>query len=255
MNNEFKISIITIVYNGAKHLENTIQSVISQTSKNYEYIIIDGGSNDGTLEIIKKYESHFAYWVSEKDNGIYNAMNKGLQAATGDYVWFINCGDGIYETNTIEILCKNITTETDLIYGETVLTDDDGKILGLRRKQAPENLNWKHFKDGMMVCHQSTLVKRTIAPEFSEKYRLSADYEWVMLSLQRAKKIVNSHQILSRYLEKGASTQNLIPSLKERFNIMRKYFGFFYALFKNILLAAGYFSFMSRSKGNYRAVE
>jgi len=250
-----KISIITIVYNGSKQIEATILSIIKQTYNNVEYIIIDGGSTDGTIETIKKYESGISYWKSEKDKGIYDAMNKGLRKATGDYVWFINSGDAIYDYDTVEKIIGRIPPETDFIYGETVIVNDNGDILGLRRKQAPENLNWKHFKNGMVVSHQSAIVKRDIAPLFNEKYFLSADYEWVMISLKNSEHIVNSHQILSKYLEKGATTSNLIPSLLERFNIMREHYGLLFALAKNIILATGYFSFISRSKGNYRPID
>ncbi len=250
-----KISIITVVFNDEEHLEGTIISVLEQSNSNFEYIIIDGGSTDGTLDIIKKYAERFSYWISEKDNGIYSAMNKGLRAATGDFVWFLNSGDQIHEKTTIDKLLKKVNRETDVIYGETVLINDNGKILGMRRKQAPENLTWKSFYTGMMVCHQSVLVRREIAPTYNEEYHFSADFEWVLVSLKNARKIVNYHQVLSRYLAEGTTTKNHKASLKERFNIMKKYFGLIPTILIHIWLAFTSFLFSLRNKGDYRPYE
>jgi glycosyltransferase involved in cell wall biosynthesis len=247
-----RISVITIVYNDVKHLEETILSVTEQTFDNIEYIIIDGGSTDGTLDVIKNHADKLSYWISEKDNGIYDAMNKGLRIASGDFVWFLNSGDQIHEKNTVEELVRQIDEETDVIYGETVLINDEGEILGMRRKQAPENLTWKSFFTGMMVCHQSVLVRRNVAPEYNEKYRFSADFEWVLVSLKKARKIVNSHQILSRYLEEGATTQNHKASLKERFDIMKRFFGFIPTVVVHIWLAFTSFLFSLQNKGDFR---
>src|SRR5688572_13647639 len=101
------VSIITIVYNNRDHIEGTIKSVLFQTFTDYEYIIIDGASNDGTVDIIKQYEDKLGYWISEKDKGIYDAMNKGLRAAKGKYVWFMNSGDKIAEADTLEKIVKS----------------------------------------------------------------------------------------------------------------------------------------------------
>jgi len=249
------VSIITIVFNDVKHIEGTIFSVINQGYHNIEFIIIDGGSNDGTIDIIKKHSTKFSYWKSEPDNGIYEAMNKGLRAASGDFVWFINSGDQIYEKNTIEKLVACIDQETDVVYGENVLIGEDGHILGMRRKKAPEKLTWKNFINGMMVCHQSVLVRRNMAPWYNEKYQFSADYEWVLLSLKKARKVVNARQILSRYLEEGMTTKNLKTSLNERFEIMKNYYGVIPTVIKYVWLGITYFLFIKKNKGNYRPVE
>jgi glycosyltransferase involved in cell wall biosynthesis len=255
MKKPVKISIVTIVFNDVKHLEETMLSVINQTYHNTEYIIIDGGSKDGTVDIIKKYSGKLGYWVSEKDKGIYDAMNKGLWQATGDFVWFINSGDRVHEKDTIEKFIGLIDEETDVVYGETVLINDSGDILGMRRKKAPENLNWKSFFTGMMVCHQSVLVRREIAPFYNEQYRFSADFEWVLVALKKARKIVNTHQILSRYLEEGATTQNHKASLKERFEIMKQYFGFLPTVLIHLWLAFTSFVFKFTNKGDYRPLK
>lgn len=248
-----KISIITIVFNDITHITSTILSVINQTYSNIEYIVIDGNSTDGTVDIIKKYADKINYWVSEKDSGIYDAMNKGLKAATGDFVWFINSGDQIHDNNTIEKFISKIDDKTDVVYGENVLINDEGSVLGLRRKKAPEKLTWKSFFTGMMVCHQSVLVRRDVAPIYNEQYRFSADFEWVLVSLKKARKIVNSHQILSKYLAEGTTTQNHKASLKERFTIMTQYFGYIPTVFIHIWLAftSALFSFFNKGD-NYR---
>ncbi len=129
MNNRPKVSIITVVYNGIAHLEQTIQSVLNQTYDNVEYIIIDGGSTDGTVELIKKYEESIAYWVSESDGGIYDAMNKGISNATGEIVGLINADDW-YETGTIEKVVETFqNSEVDVVHGSMEIISKMGVAL------------------------------------------------------------------------------------------------------------------------------
>ncbi|MCC8154007.1 MAG: glycosyltransferase [Tannerellaceae bacterium] len=223
-----RFSIITISYNAACCIESTIQSILSQSYPGIEYIIIDGGSTDGTREIIQKYKDRITSWVSEPDKGIYDAMNKGLARATGDYVWFMNAGDKLHEPDIIQKIVASLQTEKeipDILYGETALIDSTGKQVGMRRLKAPEKLTWKSFRWGMLVCHQSFIAKREIAPDFNTAYRLSADYDWCIQCLQKSSRIYNTHLILADYLEEGASTQNRKISLQERYEIMCKYYG------------------------------
>ncbi len=123
-NNQPLISIVTVVYNGEKFLEQTIKSVINQTCKNIEYIIIDGGSTDGTVDIIKKYEQKITYWISEKDRGIYDAMNKGAKLATGDFINFMNADDMIYCDNAVELIVENINNMDDTYYSRARIVSD-----------------------------------------------------------------------------------------------------------------------------------
>ncbi len=224
---EPKLSIITITYNAELFLEQTIQSIIKQTYTNIEYIIIDGKSKDKTVEIIQQHQAHISYWASESDTGLYDAMNKGLAKATGDYVWFVNAGDLIYDANTVRLLVDSIKTNTlpDIIYGETALINNKQELIGMRRLKAPKQLNWKSFQMGMLVCHQSFIVARKIATPYNLSYRLCADFDWCIRCLKEAKEIHNSHLILSRFLEDGISSQNRKRSLKERYQIMCKYYG------------------------------
>lgn len=221
-------SIITITYNASRWLERTILNVLSQSYPAIEYIIIDGASTDGTVDIIKRYESGISCWISEPDKGLYDAMNKGLEKATGDYVWFINAGDTLYTSNTVQqiaSLLQRKRTLPDIIYGETVVVDEYSKSLGMRRLKAPKQLSWKSFRMGMLVSHQSFVVKRTIAPLYDLRYRYSADVDWCIRCMKQAKVIYNTRLILSNFLEGGVSTTQRKDSLKERYAIMCRYYG------------------------------
>ena len=222
-------SIITVTYNASQWIERTIESVILQSYPNIEYIVIDGNSTDGTVEIIKNYESNNVRlkWISEPDNGLYDAMNKGLKLASGDYVWFINAGDELYSENTVQEIANMIDAENlpDIIYGETKIADEYGNFLAMRRLKTPEKLSWKSFKMGMLVCHQSFIVKREITELYDLQYRLTADYDWCIRCLKKANNVFNTKLILSRFLEAGLSAANRKESLKERYRIMCKNYG------------------------------
>lgn len=228
MNKQPKFTIITITYNASRWLERTVLSVLSQSYPNIEYMIIDGASTDGTVDIIKQYASGISYWISEPDKGLYDAMNKGLKQATGDYVWFVNAGDTLYTSDTVQrivVSLKKKVSLPDVIYGETAIVDAHGKSLGMRRLKAPAKLTWKSFRMGMLVCHQSFIAKREIAPLYDTHYRLVADYDWCIQCLKRAGKIHNTHLVLSNFLEEGLSSVQRKASLKERYEVMCKYYG------------------------------
>lgn len=225
-----KFTIITITYNAAHWLERTVLSILSQSYPNIEYLIIDGASTDGTVDIIKQYAPGIAFWISEPDKGLYDAMNKGLKHASGDYVWFINAGDMLQTADTIQRIVMKISKRRilpDIIYGETAIVNAEGKMVGMRRLRAPKNLTWKSFRMGMLVCHQSFIVKRSIVPEYDLHYRLSADYDWCIRCMKLAKSIYNTKIVLTDYLEDGLSTAQRSASLKERYEIMCKYYGKF----------------------------
>jgi glycosyltransferase involved in cell wall biosynthesis len=230
------VSIITVVFNSEQFIEETILSIINQDYPNIEYIVIDGGSKDRTPEIIKKYEKSIGKWISEKDKGLYDAMNKGLKIAEGDYVMFINSGDKICSSKTIKQIMDKINHKPDVIYGETEIIDADGKSLGMRRHSAPKNLSWKHFSKGMLVCHQSVLVKRSIAGNYNLNYKHSSDFDWLIRVLKKSELIVNAGQTISKFLEGGQTSTNLLPGLKERFRIMRNYYGLVPTIFNHIIL-------------------
>jgi len=244
------ISIITVVFNSQQFLESTILSIAMQESTNFEYIIIDGGSTDGTLEIIKKYPEVVDRWISEPDRGLYDAMNKGLKMAQGEYVWFINSGDKIYEDNTISLIesMVNQSVKPDVIYGETLIIDTEGREIGMRRLSVPDTLTWKKLIDGLVVCHQSIIVKRSIAPFYNTKFKISADYDWVLTALRNAKVIENSRLILSRYLDNGLSKNNIPRALRERFHVMRKNFGFGKTMGNHILIGFRFVNYVIKNR-------
>ena len=220
-------SIITVTFNASMFLEKTLQSVINQTYNNVEYIVIDGGSKDGTIDIIKNNTSNINYWISEPDNGIYDAMNKGLSIAKGDYVCFLNAGDSFQSSSTLTNLAEELKSRglPDIIYGETDLVNSNGEVISKRRLKAPQILTWKSFRMGMLVCHQAFFVKRDIAPEYDLQYRFSSDFDWCIRCMKKSEEIVNSKMRLINYLYEGTTTANRKASLKERYTIMCKYYG------------------------------
>ena len=222
-----RFSIITVTYNAFQWIERTILSVISQSYPDIEYIIVDGNSTDGTLDLINKYQSSITHWLSEPDEGLYDAMNKGLQLASGDYVWFINAGDTLYSGTTVQDIVNTLACKEfpDVIYGETEITDLEGNPLAMRRLRAPENLSWERFRMGMLVCHQSFLAKRTIAEFYDLHYRFAADYDWCIRCLKKADTVFNTRLILSRFMEAGMSAVNRKEALKERYKIMCDNYG------------------------------
>lgn len=242
MNKKIVFSIITVTYNAAPLLERTIKSILGQSEAgNIEFLIIDGGSTDGTVDMIRRYESDLAYWVSEPDKGLYYAMNKGIQKATGDYVWFMNAGDVIHTSATVEKLTRIAKTEyPDIIYGETNIVDREGRFVSERRLKAPAVLTWKSFKMGMLVCHQSFLTKREVAPLYDVKYRFSADFDWCIRSMKKAAVILNSGLVLSDYLEEGLTTGNRKASLKERLEIMKENYGVVTVILLHVWFAIRY---------------
>jgi glycosyltransferase involved in cell wall biosynthesis len=224
-----KFSIITVTYNAEKVLEDTIQSVIFQTYRNVEYIIVDGASKDHTLEIVNKYHNRINKVISEPDKGLYDAMNKGIQLATGDYLCFLNAGDKFHDSDTLQKIVHTLKGQElpDVIYGETAIVDEEGHFLHMRRLSTPAHLNWKSFKQGMLVCHQAFFANRELAINhlYDLQYRFSADFDWCIRIMKKAKCLHNTRLTLIDYLNEGMTTKNHKASLKERFCIMAKHYG------------------------------
>ncbi|TLX70935.1 glycosyltransferase [Labilibacter sediminis] len=242
-----KVSIITVVYNGQSTLEATIKSVAQQGYSNIEYIIVDGNSTDSTVDIIKANSLVVTTWISEPDKGIYDAMNKGIDLATGDYLWFMNSGDEIAHPNVLENIFKQ-NANADIYYGETVMIDEKGIEIGNRRLSTPEHLSWKSFKKGMLVSHQSFIVKKSLVSHYNLKYNFSADFEWCLLAMKKAHLIENTHLVLSRFLDGGITKQNIVPGLKERFRIMVHNYGLASTLYQHIFICIKFFSFLLKHK-------
>ena len=222
-----KFSIITVTYNAEKVLEDTIQSVISQTYHHVEYILVDGASKDGTLSIIDRYRDRITRIVSEPDKGLYDAMNKGIRLATGDYLCFLNAGDSFHEDDTLQQMVHTLPGSElpDVMYGETALVDKEGHFVRMRRLSAPKMLTWKSFRQGMLVCHQAFFAKRTLVEPYNLKYRFSADFDWCIRIMKKAHTLHNTRLTIIDYLDEGMTTRNRKASLKERFRIMTQHYG------------------------------
>jgi len=245
-----KLTVITIVYNNVRDIERTINSVLNQTYPKIEYIIIDGKSTDGTLAIIEKYRSKVSKIVSEPDKGIYDAMNKGLALATGDYVLFMNSGDEIFDEHTVQDIFDS-APGADIYYGETEMYNDAWQSLGRRRHEAPEQFDWKSFKYGMSISHQAIYIKRSIIAPYDLSYKYSSDIDWIIKAAKKASSIVNVHRYVAKYLVGGMSKKKHRESLKERFNIFTKYYGLIPNIINHIIIAVNLaFYFVKHQRTN-----
>ncbi len=217
------ITVITVVYNRVKYLEDTIKSVINQTYPNVEYIIIDGGSTDGTIDIIKKYEDHIDYWVSEPDKGIYDAMNKGISVTFGEWLNMLNSGDSYYSFMVIEnIFSKEVDMDVYGIAGSWVYDYKDNIILHLPNPYKILE------KPGWHINHQAFFYKKIthkILGLYSIDYRIASDHEYYFRLLMNKLKIVTHNSILIKFdLNQNASAS--IRSRWEDFLVRKKYVGF-----------------------------
>lgn len=195
-----KISIITINYNNIHGLQKTMHSVIEQTYHDIEYIVIDGGSTDGGKELIEKNSPHISYWVSEKDKGLYNAMNKGIQKSTGDYLIFMNSGDTFFNKNVLSEIFHNKNYRSDILYGSTVYNYIQGGIV-----RQPRNL--KIMSHELPFCHQSCFIKGNLMRkyQYDESYRFIADYAFFYKCYKEGKTFELIPKIISIYDTKGVS--------------------------------------------------
>ncbi len=240
-----KFTIITVTYNAGDTIGRTLRSVSEQTYQAVEHLIIDGCSTDGTMAEIHQYverntdqrHPHSIVLTREPDQGLYDAMNKGIQMAKGDYVIFLNAGDQFHAPDVLAQVAEQIDQRYNpsrrpaVVYGETDLVDDEGRFVRHRRLQAPERLASRKFLSGMLVCHQSFYVRNDIArlEPYDLQYRFSADYDWCIRVMRRAEQrglsLHNSHLILTDYLAEGMTTKNHRKSLIERLHLMAHHFG------------------------------
>lgn len=230
------ITLVTVTYNAENTLSRTLASVERQSYKDFEHIIMDGASKDSTVDIAKKYKNrnphHEIIIVSERDKGLYDAMNKAIAIARGKFICFLNAGDELPNENTLAIVAQTAINnpEAGVIYGDTNLIDSEGQYISGRRLSPPKHLTWKSFKNGMLVCHQAFYANTSITPKYDLTYRFSADFDWCVKIMKEANKrnmpLVSSNAVLANYLSEGMTTQNHKASLKERFNIMVKHYGY-----------------------------
>lgn len=246
-----KISIVTVVYNNRAEMALTMDNVAAQTYPNIEYVVVDGASTDGTKELIEGRMAEVDKYLSEPDKGLYDAMNKGIDLATGDYIWFMNSGDRIESNTLLQDIADKFNWQHDVYYGETHLMDEQGKVLGTRSelttRKLPEQLTWEDFKYGQLVGHQAFIVKRSICGHYNLSYPCSADQDWQIRCLKAATSVQNTGFIMCRFMLGGVSTQRQKSGLKERFAIMAHYFGTAQAVLSHvyILLRAARFKLLS----------
>lgn len=209
-----KIGIITINLNNGDGLEKTIESVIKQTYKNYEFIIIDGGSTDNSLDVIKKYEKHITYWTSEKDNGIYNAMNKGIGKCNSDYLIFLNSGDYFYENSTIEKIHPNLFD--DIVYGDLLIHNNSKTFV----KYYKAKINKEYFLSDTLP-HQGSFIKKELFDDckYNENYKIISDWIFFFENIiNKNRTYLHLPYIISNYSLGGISS-----NVKELFDEKKKY--------------------------------
>lgn len=241
------VTIVTVVFNGAKHLEETIMSVINQSYDNVEYIIIDGGSTDNTLDIIKKYESAINYWISEPDQGIYDAMNKGIKLACGDIIGLIN-SDDFYNQMAIERVVdvyKKEEHQSD-INSNIIITGSAFKVNENSQTLYPigSNLSLKYMIKRiihtMPIIHPATFIPISVYKKygiFDQTYRIGSDYDFIFRLFINDVKFIFLKEHLASMRTGGVSsgTQNLLLRAKEKYKIREKYLKI--TKFKNIFLS------------------
>lgn len=211
MGDQLSVSVITIVYNGKEYLEQTIRSIIGQSYSNFEYIIIDGGSIDGSLEIIEKYQSSINYWQSVPDNGIADAMNKGLKVSKGEYIVFIHADDYLVDNQVIEKVAQQINNE-DMLIGN-IIFGSDSKLL------KPRGFNyWMNFKTG--VYHQAAFCHRRVFEQiggFDIRIKIAMDYDFFLRAYRNRFKMKKTDLVIAVVRDTGISSQSDWPGLKQRF--------------------------------------
>ncbi|MDZ7879280.1 MAG: glycosyltransferase family 2 protein [Saprospiraceae bacterium] len=248
-------SIITIVYNGESLIEGTMQSVLNQTFTNYEYLIIDGQSKDKTFKIVENLQTKHPLSIkaiSERDKGLYDAMNKGLGLARGEFIVFLNAGDRFFESTTLEKVAKCVTPDTDILFGETMLVNDGRQHMGTRTdltvQKLPRQLTWRRLRYGMVVCHQSFFARRTLAESYMDN-NLAADIDWVIRCLKKSKTTVHTQTIIAEYLMGGVSKIRHQQSLKDRYAVLSTHFGWLPNLFNHAVIVVRALIFKLKNKG------
>ena len=242
-----RITYVTITYNAAKVLQRTLDSVLSQDYPNIVHLIIDGASTDDTLKLVDDYiarsnaaqNGHRIQVTSEPDKGIYDAMNKGLRSLDGDYVCYLNAGDFLPSPDTVSRIITSLSSHLStsnsplpaVLYGDTDIVDGEGRFLHHRRLAPPENLTWRSFKQGMLVCHQAFYARTdfAIATPYDMQFRYSADVDWCIRVMKAAAKenvpLLNLNMVVANYTEEGQTTLHHRESLWERYRVMEHHYG------------------------------
>lgn len=216
------LSVITINYNNRDGLQRTIDSVVGQSFTDYEWIVIDGGSTDGSRNMIEQYAERFAYWCSEPDSGIYNAMNKGIEHAKGDWFLFLNSGDWLYDSTVLQKVFFE-PHDADILYGDVMYHWPDNR--GMELDEKPEKLSLYFFyKD--TLCHQATFYKKKIfnSHSYNEKYRICSDWALYIQLIQEGYRFQHLPICIVNFAQDGISTHLDEAHIAEREQVFQKYF-------------------------------
>lgn len=237
-----KFTVITCTFNAETELPATLHSILEQRYRHVEHLIIDGVSHDRTVDIAADYKKrsaeaqtgHTIRILSEADKGLYDAMNKGMRLATGDYLVYLNAGDSFPEPDTLAHISRSVKDAEKLpgvLYGDTNIVDCKGRFLRHRRLAPRQGLNWRSFKAGMSVCHQAFYARTDLARchPYRLCYRYSADVDWCINVMKEAERrgleLRNVHAVIANFQDGGMTTKNHRASLKERFVIMKNHYG------------------------------
>lgn len=229
-------SIVTVTWNAAKVISPTLKSVKEQTCHDYEYLVIDGASTDATLRLVHLAHIDGTRIVSEPDRGLYDAMNKAIGMAHGKYIVWMNAGDTFAAPDSLARMASAATDAPGVIYGQTQLVDDSRKVVGKRHLTAPEQLTWKSFRHGMLVCHQAFVARRDICPPYDLTYRYSADYDWCIRVLKASPRnvYVGAEPVVSFLQSDGLTKLHHSASLRERYRIMCRHYGTLPTLLRHV---------------------
>ena len=212
-----KISVVTISLNEKQRIQQTIESVLSQSYKSKEYIIIDGGSTDGTLEVIKKYHSHISYLQTGADSGIYDAMNQGVKKSTGEFILFLNAGDSLIEKDTLKKMIHFATSNTQIIYGHCIVV-----YRSFEKRQYC--LPLVKLNRRMIFSHQSALVHRSLleANPFNLEYSIASDFNFFYFQKKAGVQFFNTNLWVCRFHADGISHQRAVKAYLQNLAILKK---------------------------------
>ncbi|MCQ2289043.1 MAG: glycosyltransferase [Muribaculaceae bacterium] len=219
-------SIITVTWNAEQVIAPTLHSIANQSFNDYEYIVMDGASSDGTLALVRQAGIPHARIFSEPDKGLYDAMNKAIDRAEGKYLIFLNAGDAFASRSVLLRMSEAAEGSPGVIYGQTQLVNAEREVVGMRHLTAPARLTADSFKRGMLVCHQAFVARRDLVEHYDLSYRFSADYDWCIRVLRKSEgnAYVGQEPMIS-FLTDGLTDKHHRDSLKERFDIMCRYYG------------------------------
>ena len=213
-----KLSIITINLNNKDGLQKTIDSIVSQTFKDFEWIVIDGGSTDGSRELMEQYADHFTYWVSEPDKGVYNAMNKGIRVAKGEYLQFLNSGDWLWNETALE-RCFSHGFTADIAYGDVYFYRENG----FNERRYSDHLSLRYLYK-TAICHNSTFIKRVLLANelYDESLKIVSDWKFFLIQFMNGKSFEHINEFVISFDKSGISSVNKELLEQERSDVLKR---------------------------------